>query len=220
MLAAAAMGGLARRFRRHGWPAHRNVAGLIPPAKHDAERVLSAAERAAAPLLWLLTATVEVAGGGASCRLDMQLHAVRGLAAIVMSAGYGGSLSSTSGGSSSTHSAAVLWGRHTWELPLVGGGGAAAAAAATAAAERFLHSLHCWACDEVGFPLLHAFAAGGHSSASGGGAGGGGGMLLAGRTLATVQDGAAAGMQVRGRSRVVDYVVALMHLHCLRLPLR
>lgn len=133
--------------------------------------------RVAAPVLWLFTATVASQPGGGSCRLLLHLHAVRGLAAIVMSAGYGGSLSSTSGGSSSTRPAAVLWGQHSWELP---------AAAAGLDPAQLLHRLCCWVSDEEGYPLLHAFT----SSCCGGvpGSAGRGQLVLAGRTFSTVQE--------------------------------
>ena len=135
--------------------------------------------RVAAPVLWLFTATVEHKVGDSTCRLLLHLHAVRGLAAIIMSAGYGGSLSSTSGGSSSTRPAAVLWGRHAWELP--------AAAAGTSPA-ALLQQLCCWVSDEEGYPLLHTFTSGG----------GAGRPLLAGRTFSTVQEeGPLSHMQVR-----------------------
>ena len=135
--------------------------------------------RVAAPVLWLFTASVQPNPGDGSCRLQLQLHAVRGLAAIVMSAGYGGSLSSTSGASTSTRPAAVLWGQHSWDLP---------AAAAGSCPSQLLQRLCCWVSDEEGFPLLHAF-----TSSSGGG----GTLLLAGRTFSTVEDGSANHLQVR-----------------------
>ena len=138
--------------------------------------------RVAAPVLWLFTATIESRAGGASCRILMHLHAVRGLAAIVMSAGYGGSLSSTSGGSSSTRPAAVLWGHHSWELPT--------AAAASADLPQLLRRLCCWVSDEEGYPLLHAFT----STATDGA----GRLLLAGRTFATVQEEGPMGSLVSG----------------------
>lgn len=135
--------------------------------------------RVAAPVLWLFTASVQPKPIDGSYRLQLQLHAVRGLAAIVMSAGYGGSLSSTSGASTSTRPAAVLWGQHTWDLP---------AAAAGSCPAQLLQRLCCWVSDEEGFPLLHAFT----SSGSGGGS-----LLLAGRTFSTVEDGSANHLQVR-----------------------
>jgi hypothetical protein len=139
--------------------------------------------RVAAPVLWLFTATVDGRPGeGSGCRLLMHLHAVRGLAAIVMSAGYGGSLSSTSGGSASTRPAAVLWGQHSWELP--------AGASAGTGLLHLLQRLCCWVSEEEGFPLLHAFTS---SSSKAGSAGR---MQLAGRTFATVQEDGPMSLQV------------------------
>ena len=134
--------------------------------------------RVAAPVLWLFTASVQPKPVDGSYRLRLQLHAVRGLAAIVMSAGYGGSLSSTSGASTSTRPAAVLWGQHHWDVP---------AAAAASCPAQLLQRLCCWVSEEEGFPLLHAFTS---SSGSGGS------LLLAGRTFSTVEDGSANHLQV------------------------
>lgn len=156
-------------------------------ARHAAPLLLQRQQRrVAAPVLWLFTATVESRAGGAACRLHLHLHAVRGLAAIVMSAGYGGSLSSTSGGSSSTRPAAVLWGRHSWDLP--------AGELAGASLPQLLQRLCCWVSDEEGYPLLHAFTSGA--------APGSGRLLLAGRTFATVQEDGPLGSQVR----VLDFL--------------
>lgn len=160
-------------------------------ARHAAPLLLQKQQRrVAAPVLWLFTATVESRAGGAACRLHLHLHAVRGLAAIVMSAGYGGSLSSTSGGSRSTRPAAVLWGRHSWDLP--------AGELAGVGAAQLLHRLCCWVSDEEGYPLLHAFTSGA--------APGSGQLLLAGRTFATVQEDGPLGSQV-GRAEGPTWLV-------------
>ena len=146
--------------------------------------------RVAAPVLWLFTASLDAGTVAGSCKLLLHLHAVRGLSAIVMSAGYGGSLSSTSGGSRNTRPAAVLWGQHSWELP---------ADTASGSLPQLLQRLSCWVSDEDGFPLLHAFT----SSSDGGArsdstdAGGCGRLFMAGRTFATVQeDGVMSSIQV------------------------
>lgn len=150
-------------------------------ARHAEPHLLHKQQRrVAAPVLWLFTATVESRAGGSICRLFMHLHAVRGLAAIVMSAGYGGSLSSTSGGSASTRPAAVLWGQHSWDLP--------ASAVGNTSLPQLLQRLCCWVSDEESYPLLHAF-----TSSAGGGADQ---LLLAGRTFATVQEEGPMGSQV------------------------
>lgn len=161
-------------------------------ARHAAPLLLQKQQRrVAAPVLWLFTATVEPRAGGTICRLHLHLHAVRGLAAIVMSAGYGGSLSSTSGGSSSTRPAAVLWGQHSWDLP--------AGELAGASLPQLLQRLCCWVSDEEGYPLLHAF-----TSAA---AQGSGRLLLAGRTFATVQEDGPLGSQVGALRFLVPLVL-------------
>lgn len=178
---AAAEAAASSRSGAGGGEAQPAVAHVALWARHAGLLLLHKQQRrVAAPVMWLFTASVQPKpkpeGGG--CQLLLQLHAVRGLAAIVMSAGYGGSLSSTSGASSSTRPAAVLWGQHAWELP---------AAAAGSCPAQLLRRLCCWVSDEEGFPHLHAF-----SSSSGGG----GSLLLAGRTFSTVEDGATSHMQV------------------------
>ena len=171
--------GTAERARPHValWARHAG-----PLLLHKQQR------RVAAPVLWLLTASVDDIADGHSCRVLMHLHAVRGLSAIVMSAGYGGSLSSTSGGSSSTRPAAVLWGQHSWQLPIVAGG--------TSTALHLLQQLRCWVTDEDGYPLLHAFTSSGHSASASVADSGSGRLLMAGRTFATVQEEGPLSMQV------------------------
>jgi hypothetical protein len=150
-------------------------------------------QHAAPPVLWLFTATsVGASANGAACRVQLQLHAVRGLAAVVMSAGYGGRVSSTSCSSSSTRPAAVLWGQHTWELPASGSQSTAA----------MLQRMGCWVSDEEGFPKLHVFASGGDPQR----------LLLAGRSFATVQEHGSSSAQVMpGKSCCVPVWIPPLH---------
>lgn len=146
-------------------------------AQHVAPLLLHERQPAAPPVLWLLTATsAGTSSTGDGCRVQLHLHAVRGLSAVVMSAGYGGLVSSTSCSSSRTRPAAVLWGQCAWEMPAGGGQGAAA----------LLHRMGCWVSDEDGFPQLHAFAFGGDAQR----------LLLAGRSFATVEGDSSASAQV------------------------
>ncbi|KAL4433701.1 hypothetical protein ABPG75_000142 [Micractinium tetrahymenae] len=203
--AAAGAAGEASPARSGAGGPAGSAAGSARPhvalwGRHAAPLLLQKQQRrVASPVLWLFTATVESRAGGTACRLYLHLHAVRGLAAIVMSAGYGGSLSSTSGGSSSTRPAAVLWGQHSWDLP--------AAELAGASLPQLLQRLCCWVSEEEGYPLLHAFTSGA--------AQGSGRLLLAGRTFATVQEDGPLGSQVHKQLAVVSswHTAAVAHEH-------
>ena len=185
---------------------------------HDHYQLQRRLAPTSAPVLWLLCITTldpgstpgESApgassstrgGGGTPLRPRppsqqlVQLHAVRGLSAVVVSS-FGGGMSSSGGGKARPQ--ALLFGEHLWEgagvLPAPHEGGslpALAGGAVTLAAPHLQQEqqlLSCWLTAETEFPIVHCFTS---SSGSGGSASpllAHGGLLLRGRSFATLPD--------------------------------